>query len=56
MRRARDVKEQLVSLLERVEVDVSNEELSIYEDDMNTNIRKCIVEGYFMNCAKLHRD
>ena len=56
LRRARDIKQQLSSLMERVEIDVSNEELSIYEDDQNTNIRKCIVTGFFMNCAKLHRD
>lgn len=39
-----------------MEIDTKNEELSIYEDDSNTNIRKCIVEGYFMNCAKLEKD
>jgi pre-mRNA-splicing factor ATP-dependent RNA helicase DHX16 len=56
LRRAREVKEQLAGLLERVEVDVANEELSIYEDDQNTNIRKCIISGFFMNCARNHRE
>lgn len=56
LRRARDIKEQLSNLMERVEIDVENEEFSIYEDDQNTNIRKCIATGFFMNCARLHRD
>ena len=37
-------------------IDASNEELSIYEDDQNTNIRKCIVSGFFMHCAYQHRE
>ena len=28
----------------------------MYEDDRNINIRKCILSGFFMNCARLHRD
>lgn len=30
--------------------------LSIYEDDQNSNILKCIASGYFMNCARQHRE
>lgn len=52
MRRARDVIEQLKAMCERVEVDVKNEELSTYEDEYNTNIRKCIASGFFYNAAK----
>ena len=37
-------------------VDVTNEELSIYEDDQNTNIRRCIISGFFMNCAYNYKD
>ena len=37
-------------------IDASNEELSVYEDDQNTNIRKCIVSGFFMNCAHNYRE
>ena len=37
-------------------IDAMNEELSIYEDDQNTNIRKCIVSGFFMHAAYQHRD
>lgn len=50
------MKEQLAGLLERVEVEVGREDLSIYEDDNNSNIRKCIVSGFFVNCAKNHRE
>ncbi len=39
MRRARDIKEQLTKLCERVEVDVNDPELSVYEDEYFTNIR-----------------
>ena len=33
MKRARDIKEQLTNLCERVEIDVNNPELSIYDDE-----------------------
>lgn len=39
-------------MCERVEVDIKNEDLSVYEDEYNTNIRKCICAGYFYNAAK----
>ena len=52
MRRAHDIKDQLRQLCERVEIFVDDPELSIYEDEMNTNIRKCITAGYFTNAAK----
>ncbi|EGR31544.1 hypothetical protein IMG5_107640 [Ichthyophthirius multifiliis] len=52
MKRARDIREQLIGLCERVEMDVSDENLSIYEDEMNTNICKCIASGFFYNAAK----
>jgi len=56
MRRARDIKEQLVEVCKRVEIDYEDPALSIYEDEYNTNIRKCIVEGFFYNAAKYSRD
>lgn len=52
MKRARDVREQLISLCERVEIDVKDPNLSIYEDEMNSNICKCIASGFFYNAAK----
>ncbi|KAL4443077.1 hypothetical protein ABPG74_002144 [Tetrahymena malaccensis] len=52
MRRARDVREQLILLCERVEIDVKDPSLSIFEDEMNTNICKCICSGFFYNAAK----
>lgn len=56
MRRARDIKEQIIELCERVEINAKDPELSIYEDDFNTNIRKCFVAGFFYNVAKLSRN
>lgn len=35
---------------------MNNEELSIYEDDLNSNIRKCIASAFFANCARNHRE
>jgi len=56
MRKARDIKEQLLSICERVEIDAKDESLSIYEDEFNTNIRKCITAGFFFNVAKLGKN
>ena len=52
MKRARDIREQLLKLCERVDIDVKDAALSIYEDEVNTNIRKCLASGYFANAAK----
>lgn len=52
MRRARDIKEQIAKICERVGIDFQDPELSIYEDEWGTNIRKCITHGYFYNAAK----
>jgi len=52
MRRARDIKEQLIKICERVGIDVTDPELSTYDDEWGTNIRKCICHGYFYNAAK----
>jgi len=56
MRRARDVKEQLLEICERVEIDAKDPELSTYDDEFNTNIRKCIASGYFYNVAKIGKN
>ena len=53
MKRARDIKEQLVELCKRVEIDVEDAELSIGDDDYFTNVRKAITAGFFYNTAKL---
>ncbi|XP_013133761.1 PREDICTED: putative pre-mRNA-splicing factor ATP-dependent RNA helicase DHX16 [Papilio polytes] len=49
MKRARDVREQLVGLMERVEIDM----VSSISDD--TNIRKAITAGYFYHIAKFSK-
>jgi len=53
MRKARDIKEQLVELCKRVEIDYENEELSKVDDDVFSNVRKAITSGFFYNTAKL---
>lgn len=49
MKRARDVREQLASLMERVEIEMVS---SINED---ANIRKAITAGYFYHIAKFSK-
>ena len=56
MRRARDVKEQLAKICDRVNIDFKDPNLSLYEDEYGTNIRKCFVSGYFYNAAKLTKN
>lgn len=49
MKRARDVREQLVGLMQRVEIDMLS-------DDKDTiNIRKAITSGYFYHVARLSK-
>ena len=53
MKRARDIKEQLVELCKRVEIDYADEKISVVEDDYYTNVRKAFASGFFYNTAKL---
>ena len=39
-----------------MEIDYEDPELSVYDDEYNTNIRKCITEGFFYNAAKYAKD
>jgi pre-mRNA-splicing factor ATP-dependent RNA helicase DHX16 len=56
MKRARDIKDQLISLCDRVEIDVNDETLSVENDETSINIRKAFASGYFYNCSKLSKD
>eukprot|EP00741_Cyanophora_paradoxa_P006192 tig00000984_g6004.t1 len=49
MKRARDVRDQLVGLMDRVEVDVES------APDDHVAIRKCITAGYFYHTAKIQK-
>lgn len=49
MKRARDVREQLVGLMERVEIEM----VSGAADD--ANVRKAITAGYFYHIAKFSK-
>jgi pre-mRNA-splicing factor ATP-dependent RNA helicase DHX16 len=42
MKRARDIKDQLINLCDRVEIDVTDESVSIENEDTSVNIRKSI--------------
>ena len=53
MKRARDIKDQLIELCKRVEIDYGDESFSVIEDDVFTNLRKAIASGFFYNTAKL---
>ena len=56
MKKARDVKEQLIEMCKRVEIDYGNLELSVVDDDKYTNVRKAITAGCFYNTAKLQKN
>ena len=53
MKRARDIKDQLVELCKRVEIDYADESLSVVDDDSYSNVRRAIASGYFYHAAKL---
>ena len=53
MKRARDIKDQLIELCKRVEIDYADETLSVVDTDVYTNVRKAITSGFFYNTAKL---
>ena len=55
MKRARDIKEQLIEMCKRVEIDLQDESLSVVDDDLYSNVRKAITSGFFYNTAKLQR-
>ena len=50
MKQARDIREQLVKMLERVEIELASDRNAV------DNIKKCITSGYFYHCAKLQRN
>lgn len=50
MKRARDVRDQIIGLMERVDID-----FNINENDVDS-IRKCITAGYFHNVARLCKE
>ena len=53
IKRARDIKDQLIKLCERVEIDVTDPALSTHDDEFSSNIVKCLLSGYFYNVAKI---
>ena len=56
MRKARDIKEQLVSLCEKVGINPDDESLSVNDENTSANIRKAIASGFFYNSAHLSKD
>lgn len=55
MKRARDIKEQLIELCKRVELDYGDESLSVVDENEYINLRKTICSGFFYNTAKLQK-
>ena len=53
MKRAKEIREQLVGICERVEIDVNDPSLSDYSENQFANIQKCVLSGYFYNVARL---
>lgn len=49
MKRARDIRDQLVGLMERVEIMMTT------CGDEDDQVRKAITSGFFYNCARLHK-
>ena len=56
MKKARNIKEQLVNLCNKVGINIEDENLSINNENTSMNIRKCIASGFFYNSAKLCKD
>ena len=56
MKKARNIKEQLINICSKVGINVEDENLSINNENTSMNIRKCIVSGFFFNSAKLCKD
>ncbi|MEW5302705.1 MAG: hypothetical protein WDW36_005459 [Sanguina aurantia] len=50
MKRARDIRDQLVGLMDRVEIEM------VSDPSNHENIRKAIASGFFYNTAKLQKD
>ncbi|KAF6261561.1 P-loop containing nucleoside triphosphate hydrolase protein [Scenedesmus sp. NREL 46B-D3] len=50
MKRARDIREQLTNLMERVEIELAS------DSENYDAVRKSIAAGYFYHCARLQKD
>jgi hypothetical protein len=48
MKKARNIKEQLINICSKVGINVEDENLSINNENTSMNIRKCIVSGFFL--------
>ena len=57
MQKARNIKEQLESICKnKLGIDIEDGKLSEENKDINDNIRKCIISGFFFNAACLNKD
>ena len=57
MQKARNIKEQLEFICKnKLGIDIEDENLSEENKDINDNIRKCIISGFFFNAACLNKD
>ena len=57
MQKARNIKEQLEFICKnKLGIDIEDENLSEENKDINDNIRKAIISGFFFNSACLNKD
>ena len=57
MQKARNIKEQLEYICKnKLGINIDDEKLSEENKDINDNIRKCIISGFFFNSACLNKD
>ena len=56
LRKARNIKEQLINICKKIGIDYDDESLSINNENTINNIKKCIITGFFYNTVHLCSD
>ena len=56
LRKARNIKEQLINICKKIGLDYDDESLSINNENTINNIKKCIITGFFYNTVHLCSD
>ena len=56
LRKARNIKEQLINICKKIGIDYDDESLSINNENTINNIKKCIITGFFYNSVHLCSD
>ena len=56
LRKARNIKDQLINICKKIGIDYEDESLSINNENTINNIKKCIITGFFYNTVHLCSD